>query len=76
MLTLKLLQLYLTLCDPMTRAHQAPLSMGFSRQEHCSGLPCLPAGDCPYPGIKPMSLTPPALVGGFIITSPWVLIET
>ena len=39
-----------------TVAHQAPLSMGFSRQEYWSGLPCPPPGDLPDPGIKPMSL--------------------
>ena len=37
-------------------AHQAPLSMGFSRQECCSGFPCLPPWDLPDPGIKPASL--------------------
>ena len=36
----KLLQSCVTLCNPRTVAHQAPLSMGFSRQEYCSGLPC------------------------------------
>ena len=36
-------------------AHQAPLSMGFSRQEYWSGLPCLPPGDLPDPGIELMS---------------------
>ena len=40
-----------------TVAHQAPLSMGFSRQEHWSGLPCPPPGDLPNPGIKPRSPT-------------------
>ena len=35
----KLFQSCLTLCDPETAAHQAPLSLGFSRQEHWSGLP-------------------------------------
>ena len=40
---------------------QAPLSMGFSRQEHWSGLPCPPPGDLPDPGIKPASLAAPAL---------------
>ena len=35
----KSLQLYPTLCDPETAAHQAPPSLGFSRQEHWSGLP-------------------------------------
>ena len=39
-----------------TITHQAPLSMGFSRQEYCSGLPCPPPRDLPNPGIKPMSL--------------------
>ena len=37
-------------------AHQAPLSMGFSRQEYWSGLPCPPPRDPPDPGIKPASL--------------------
>ena len=36
-------------------AHQAPLSMGFSRQEYWSGLPCPPPGDLPDPGIEPRS---------------------
>ena len=36
----KSLQSCLTLCNPWTAAHQAPLSLGFSRQEHWSGLPC------------------------------------
>jgi len=35
----KSLQSCLTLCDPQTAAHQASLSLGFSRQEHWSGLP-------------------------------------
>ena len=39
-----------------TAACQASLSMGFSRQEHWSGLPCPPPGDPPHPGIKPTSL--------------------
>ena len=38
-----------------TVAHHAPLSMGFSRQECWSGLPCLPLGDLPDPGIKSRS---------------------
>ena len=37
-------------------AHQAPLSIGFSRQEYWSGLPYLPPGDLPDPGIKPSLL--------------------
>ena len=52
-----------------TAAHQAPLSMGFSRQENWSGLPCPPPGDLPNPGVKPASLTSPALAGGFFTTS-------
>ena len=40
---------------PWTVAHQAPLSMGFSRQEYWSGFPCPPSGDLPNTGIKPSS---------------------
>ena len=55
-----------------TVALQAPLSMGFSRQEHWSGLPCPPPGDLPDPGVKPTSLTSPALAGGFFtISATW-----
>ena len=39
-------------CDPMTLAHQAPLSMGFPRQEYCSGLPFPSPGDFSDPGIE------------------------
>ena len=53
-----------TLCDPMD---QAPLSMGFSRQEYWSGLPFPPRGDLPDPGMEPTS---PALTGGFFTTKP------
>ena len=60
-------QLCLTLCDPIT--HQAPLSMGFSRQEYWSGLPFSSAGDLPNPGIEPASFASPALGGRFLITS-------
>ena len=54
---------------PWTAALQAPLSMGFSRQEYWSGLPCPPPGDLPHPGIEPASLMSPALAGGFFTTS-------
>ena len=54
---------------PWTIAGQAPLSMGFSRQEYWSGLPCPPPGDLPNPGFKPASLTSPALAGGFFTSS-------
>ena len=46
---------------------QAPLSMGFSRQEYWSGLPCPPSRDLPDPGIKPKSLISPALAGVFFL---------
>ena len=53
------LQLCPTLCDPLdwTVAHQAPLSMGFSRQEYWSGLSCLLERDLLDPGIVPVSLS-------------------
>ena len=60
----KSLQSCLTVCDPV-----APLSVGFSRQEYWSGLPCPPPGDLPNAGIEATSLTSLALVGGFFITS-------
>ena len=50
-------------------AHQAPLSMGFSRQEYWSGLPGPLPGDLPDPGTEPMSLMSPALTGRFFTTS-------
>ena len=46
------------LATPWIVAHQAPLSMGFPRQEYWSGLPFPPPGDLPDPGIKP---EPPVL---------------
>ena len=52
---------------------QAPLSMGFSRQEYQSGQPCPPPGDLPDPGIKLASLPSPALAGRFFPNSTtWV----
>ena len=53
---LRLLQSCTTLFEPMTVAHQAPLSMGFSRQEYWSGLRALLQGIFLTPEIKPMSL--------------------
>ena len=47
---------------------QAPLSMGFSRQEYWSRLPLPSPGDLPDPVIKPTSRTSPALAGGFLTT--------
>ena len=51
-----------------TGACQAPLSMGFSRQEDWSGLPCPPSGDPPNLGMQPPSLMTPAMAGGFFTT--------
>ena len=53
------------LVTPWTVAPQAPLSMGSPRQEYWSRLPFPIAGDLPNPGIKPVSLAPTALAGGF-----------
>ena len=53
---------------PWTVAHQAPLSMGFSRQEYWSGLPCPSLGDLPNPGIEPESLAAGRL---FTISMTW-----
>ena len=50
--SLSRVQLFATL---WTVAHQAPPSMGFSRQEYWSGLPFPSPGDLPNPGIKPRS---------------------
>ena len=56
--------------SPWTVAHQAPLSMGFSRQEYWSGLPFPPPGGLPDPGIEPGSPPAPALSGGSFTTEP------
>ena len=42
---------------PWTVAHQAPLPIGYSRQEYWSGFPCPPPRDLPNPGVKPVSLS-------------------
>ena len=66
----KLLQLCLTLCNPMDCiACQTSLSMRFSRQEYWSGLPFPPPGDLPASRIKLVSLMSPALSGKFFTTS-------
>ena len=63
-----------------TVAHQAPLSMGFFRQEHWSELTCPPAGDLSSPMIETVSLTSPALASRFFTTSttweahPWTML--
>ena len=53
----------------LTTAHQAPLSKGFSRQEHWSGLPRPPPGNLPEPRIELLSVVSPVLAGGFFTTS-------
>ena len=55
---------------PWTVARQAPLSMGFPRQEYRSGLPLPPPGGLPDPGMEPGSPTSPALAGGFLTAVP------
>ena len=52
---------------PWTVAHQAPLSMGFPRQEYWRGLPFTSPGDLPNPRMSPVS---PALAGGFFTAEP------
>ena len=55
---------------PWTVARQAPLSMGFPRQEYWSGLAFPPPGDLPDPEIEFTSPVIPALAGRFFITEP------
>ena len=49
---------------------QAPLPMGFSRQEYWCGLPCPPPEDLPDPGVKLTPLTSPAFAGGLSLEPP------
>ena len=55
---------------PRTVARQAPLFMGFSKQEDWSGFPFPSPGGLPDPGIEPMFLACPALLGGFFTADP------
>ena len=55
---------------PWTVAHQAPLTMGISRQEYWSGLPWPPPGDLPDPGTEPESPASPALQAGSLPAEP------
>ena len=64
-LTAQLLSYFQLFCNHMTVAHQAPLSMGYTKQEHESGLPFPSPGDLPDPGIEPAF---PALAGEFFTT--------
>ena len=52
-----------------TVAHQAPLSMGFSRQEYWGGLPCPPPGDLPDLEIEPESPAAPELQVNYLLLS-------
>ena len=54
---------------PRTVALQAPVSLGFSRQEYWNGLPCPSPGYLPNPGVESTSLMSPALAGRFFTTS-------
>ena len=56
-----------TLCDSWTVAHEAPPTMGFSRQDYWSGLPFPSPGDLPDPGIRPRS---PALKADTLTSAP------
>ena len=56
-----------SLATPWTAALQAPVSMGFPRQEYWSGLPLASPGDLLNPGVKPTS---PALAEGFFTIKP------
>ena len=56
---------------PWTVGHQAPLSMGFSRQEYWTGLPFPMPENLPDPGMEPTFLVSPALAGRFFSTEPY-----
>ena len=60
---------------PWTVARQAPLSVGFSRQEYWSGWPFPSPGDLPNPGVEATSLMSPALTGGFFSTGKPLLVD-
>ena len=57
------------LATPWTAAHQAPLSMGFSRQAYWSGVPFSPPGDLPNPGIEPRAPVSPAWHVDYLLMS-------
>ena len=66
LLSLSRVQVFVT---PWTVALQAPLSLGFSRQEYWNGLPCPSPGHLPNPGIESTALRSPALGGRFFTTN-------
>ena len=62
---------HVRLCaTPEMAAHKAPPSLGFSRQEHWSGLPFPSPGDLPDPETEPVSPVSPARANGFFTTEP------
>ena len=65
----KALQSCPTLWDPIDGSPPGSPSLGFSRQEHWSGLPRPPPEDLPHPGIEPESLVSPALQVAFFLLS-------
>ena len=65
--SLSRVQLFVT---QWTVACQAPLPMGFSRQEYWGGSPCPPPGDVPHPGIETVSLMSPTLQAGSLPLAP------
>ena len=75
--TKKCLQTFMQVCvlglfaTPWTIACQVPLSMGFSRQEYWSGLPCPPPEELPDPGIKPVSYVSCIARGVFTNSATW-----
>ena len=65
---------HILVCDPLAVACQAPLFMGFSRQEYWSGVAIVFSGDLAHSGIKPLSFAFPALAERFFIT--WITLTT
>ena len=65
----------LTLCNPWTVAHKAPLFTEFSRQEYWSGFPFPSPGDLPHPGTEPVSVASLMLAGRFFTTSATCLLK-
>ena len=66
----KSLQSCLTLCDSMGCSPPGSSIRGIPRREYRTGVPCLPPGGLPHPGVEPTSLLSLALAGGFFITKP------
>ena len=69
-ISLNYAQWSLLFVNPWTIAHQAPLSMGFSRQVPWSGVPFPSPGDLPDPGMEPLSPAARAVAGGFCTAAP------